>query len=111
MYGYMVWNNQFKCLGPMKWYGEKQSNSINKYTIILESGYMYPSDIENPTYTDTKQVFTEEGKVFKHRTLWLSEDDPEKAKKIFEQDFIDNCNEKIEEAQKQLERRIGILYC
>lgn len=110
MYAYMVWNNQFKCLGPMEWYGKKHPNTINRYTVTLESGYIYPSDIENPTYTDTKQVSTEEGKVFKHRTLWLSEDDPEKAKKIFEQDFIDNCNEKIEEAQKQLERRIGILY-
>ena len=100
MYAYMVWNNQFKCLGPMKWYN----------TTTLESGYIYPSDIENPTYTDTKQASVKEGKVFKHRTLWLSEDDPEKAKKIFEQDFIDNCNEKIEAAQKQLERRIGILY-
>lgn len=99
MYGFMVWNNQFKCLGPMEWYDK-----------TTESGYIYPSDIEDPSYADTKQVSTEEGKVFKHRMLWLSEDHPEKAKQIFEQDFIDNCNEKIEEAQKQLERRIGILY-
>lgn len=102
MYAYMVWNNQFKCLGPMEWYSKDHTNS--------ESAYIYQSNIKDPTYMDARKVFAEEGKVFKHRTLWLNEDDPEKAKKIFEQDFIDNCNEKIEAAQKQLERRIGILY-
>ena len=103
MHGYMVWNNQFKCLGPMKWYDEFKPGD--------NSGYMYSSEVENPKMPDVRQTCLEEGKVFKHRTLWLSKDDPEKAKKLFEQDFIDDCNEKMEKAKSQLEKRIGILYC
>lgn len=106
MYGYMVWNNQFKCLGPMKW--------SSKHDITgKDNGYIYSTKIKpkDLSWNDLKQASSKEGVVFKHRILWLYENDPEKAKKIFEQDFIDNCNEKIKEAQKQLERRIGILYC
>lgn len=111
MYGYMVWNNQFKCLGSMKWFDEIYPKVRNRYTTTNDSGYMYSSEIEDPKFIDTRQTCLEEGKVFKHRTLWLSKDDPEKAKKLFEQDFIDDCNEKIEKAKNQLEKRIGILYC
>lgn len=103
MYGYQVWNGEFKELGEIEWY----SRDFNP---DRETNYIIPIGTDhNKGYKVCKQAFTKEGKVFKHRTVWLSEDDPKKAKKLFAKDFKKYFDKIVKDAEKQLNYRMAIL--
>lgn len=106
MYGYMLLNGKFYELGEIqltKW------KTWNGYTLA----YPLDEDANDKTIASRGskvwKVSNNEGEVFKCRTVWLKNDNPERAKKLIAEALMDRRCTEIEKANIKYQNAIEAL--
>lgn len=107
MYGYMLLKKKFYELGEIKLFHDEYS------------GYDYT--MACPSYDDvdlrdmsamyrlrkTWNMSTKEGEVYRCRTVWLTKNDPEKAKNLLRKALKDRYNREIESATLKYKKALS----
>lgn len=98
MYGYMLLKKKFYELGEIKLFHDEYSGYDHTMACPSDSNV----DLSDITFIysvpRTWKMSTKEGEVYQCRTVWLAEDDPKKAKKLFKKAVKDRYDREIDAA-------------
>ena len=106
MYGYMLLNKKFYELGKIK-FTNQRSHDGSVFAFPLDDD---PNDkhVASRGYKVWK-MSNNEGEVFKYRTVWLENDNPERAKKLIAEALIAGRCAEIEKANTKYQNAFEAL--
>lgn len=103
MYGYMLLNKKFYELGKIQLTNQRSYDG-SVFAFPLDDG-------SNGKHVASKywKVSNNEGEVFKCRTVWLKNDNPERAKKLIAEALMARRCAEIEKANTKYQNAINAL--
>lgn len=108
MYAYGIFNNKFFEFGECKFLDDRDKNRIIAANVDSNdvNYHKYWCYFELNSNVRVWQVSSTEGEVYKHRTLWLDEDDIDRAYKLFAKDFSRAYYDEVDKAEKRYRNRM-----
>lgn len=108
MYAYGLINGKFFEFGECKFLDDRDKNRIIAANVDMNNVncHKYWCYFELNSNVRVWQVSSTEGEVYKHRTLWLDEDDIDRAYKLFAEDFSRAYYDEVDKAEKRYRNRM-----